>query len=118
VPAASAIMFLAGLISALLGIGAGVVKVLAQEIAMKLPTKVSTATSNFMIGVTAAAGAGVYLRRGLVLPYLVVPVAVAVVIGAFAGTMLMERMSNSRIRQVFAVAMGVIGVEMLLRGLG
>jgi uncharacterized protein len=85
---------------------------------MKVPTKVSTATSNFMIGVTAAAGAGVYLRRGLVLPYLAAPVAIAVLGGAFVGTRLMERMSNARIRQVFALVMGVVGVEMLLRGLG
>jgi hypothetical protein len=85
---------------------------------MKLPTKVSTATSNFMIGVTAAAGAGVYLRRGMVLPYLVAPVAVAVVAGALAGTLLMERMSNNLIRKIFAVAMALIGVQMLLRGLG
>jgi uncharacterized protein len=118
VPAASFIMFLAGLISGTLGIGAGVVKVLAQEIAMKLPTKVSTATSNFMIGVTAAAGAGVYLRRGMVLPYLVVPVAIGVVLGALAGTLLMERMSNMLIRKIFALAMGVIGTQMLLRGIG
>jgi uncharacterized protein len=118
VPAASVIMLLAGLISGLLGIGAGVVKVLAQEIAMKLPTKVSTATSNFMIGVTAAAGAGVYLRRGLVLPFLVVPVAVAVVAGALVGTLLMQRMSNKTIRKVFAIAIAVIGLQMLLRGLG
>lgn len=118
IPAATALMALAGVISGLLGIGAGVVKVLAHEIAMKVPTKVSTATSNFMIGVTAAAAAGVYLRCGQVLPFLVVPVAVAVLAGAFLGTLLMERMSNARIRQVFAVALGVIGIEMLLRGLG
>ncbi|MGD1275829.1 MAG: sulfite exporter TauE/SafE family protein [Tepidisphaeraceae bacterium] len=118
VPVAMFIMLAAGLISGLLGIGAGVVKVLAQEIAMKLPTKVSTATSNFMIGVTAAAGAGVYLRRGWVLPYLVVPVAVAVVLGAWLGTLLMERMSNKLIRKIFALALAVIGVQMLLRGLG
>ena len=95
IPAALGIMFGAGIISGLLGIGAGVVKVLAHEIAMKVPTKVSTATSNFMIGVTAAAAAGVYLRRGLVLPYLVVPVATGVLAGAFLGTVLMERMSNA-----------------------
>jgi hypothetical protein len=118
IPEALGIMFGAGIISGLLGIGAGVLKVLAHEIAMKVPTKVSTATSNFMIGVTAAAAAGVYLRRGLVLPFLVVPVATAVLIGAFVGTLLMERMSNARIRQVFAVALGVIGVEMVLRGFG
>jgi uncharacterized membrane protein YfcA len=118
IPEALGIMFAAGIISGLLGIGAGVVKVLAHEIAMKVPTKVSTATSNFMIGVTAAAAAGVYLRRGLVLPYLVVPVATGVLAGAFLGTMLMERMSNAWIRRVFAVALGVIGLQMLLRGLG
>ncbi len=117
VPAATGIMFVAGVISGLLGIGAGVVKVLAHEIAMKVPTKVSTATSNFMIGVTAAAAAGIYLRRGLVLPYLVAPVAVAAVAGSFVGTVLMERMSNALIRKVFALALAVIGVEMILRGL-
>jgi uncharacterized membrane protein YfcA len=118
IPAAVGLMAVAGIISGLLGIGAGVVKVLAHEIAMKVPTKVSTATSNFMIGVTAAAGAGVYLRRGLVLPFLVVPVAVAALIGAFLGTRIMERMSNVRVRQVFAAALSIIGIQMLLRGFG
>ncbi len=116
VPPAMAIMFVAGLMAGILGIGAGVLKVLAQEIAMKLPTKVSTATSNFMIGVTGAAAAGVYLRRGLVLPYLVVPVATSVLLGALIGTKLMERMSNVAVRKVFALALGIVGLEMLLRG--
>ena len=115
VPVASAVMFLAGLISALLGIGAGVVKVLAQEIAMKLPTKVSTATSNFMIGVTAAAGAGVYLRNGHVLPYMVAAVSVSVLVGAYLGTKIMERMSNAHLRQFFALILAVMGVQMVLR---
>jgi len=118
IPLAVAVMWVAGMISGLLGIGAGVLKVLAHEIVMKVPTKVSTATSNFMIGVTAASAAGVYIRRGLVLPFLVVPVAVAVLIGAFLGTALMERMSNARVRQVFAAALGIIGMQMILRGLG
>lgn len=118
IPASMGIMFIAGIISGLLGIGAGVLKVLAHEVAMKVPTKVSTATSNFMIGVTAATAAGVYLRRGLVLPWVVVPVASSVLLGAFIGTMLMERMSNARVRQVFALALAVIGLEMLSRGLG
>jgi uncharacterized protein len=118
IPPALGIMFIAGIISGVLGIGAGVVKVLAHEIAMKVPTKVSTATSNFMIGVTAAAAAGVYLRRGLVLPFLVVPVATAVVIGAMLGTILMERMSNALIRKVFALVLAIVGLQMLLRGLG
>lgn len=118
IPAALGWMFAAGIISGLLGIGAGVLKVLAHEIAMKVPSKVSTATSNFMIGVTAAAAAGVYLHRGLVLPFIVVPVASAVLLGAFAGTKIMERMSNNLIRQVFAFALALIGCQMLLRGFG
>jgi uncharacterized membrane protein YfcA len=118
VPPAMGVMFIAGIMAGILGIGAGVLKVLAQEVAMHLPTKVSTATSNFMIGVTAAAAAGVYLHRGLVLPYLVVPVATSVVIGALLGTKLMEKMSNAHIRKVFAFLLGIVGVEMLLRGFG
>ena len=118
IPLASAYMFAAGIISGLLGIGAGVVKVLAHEIAMKVPSKVSTATSNFMIGVTAAAASGVYLNRGLVLPFVVAPVATGVLVGAFGGTKLMERMSNNLIRQVFAVVLALIGGQMLLRGFG
>jgi len=118
IPAATGYMFAAGVISGLLGIGAGVLKVLAHEIAMKVPSKVSTATSNFMIGVTAAAASGVYLRRGLVLPAVVVPVAAAVLVGAFLGTKLMERMSNNLVRQVFAFALALIGCQMVLRGIG
>jgi uncharacterized membrane protein YfcA len=118
IPWALVLMFAAGIISGVLGIGAGVVKVLAHEIAMKVPTKVSTATSNFMIGVTAAAGAGVYLRRGEVLPFVVVPVAVFVVAGAFLGTRLMERLSNAFIRKFFALVLAIAGLQMLYRGIG
>ncbi len=116
VPPAMGVMFIAGIMAGILGIGAGVLKVLGMEIAMRLPTKVATATSNFMIGVTAAAAAGVYLHRGLVLPFLVVPVATSVLAGAFLGTKLMERMSNVHVRKVFAIALGIIGGEMLLSG--
>jgi uncharacterized protein len=118
IPWASLLMFAAGIISGVLGIGAGVVKVLAHEVAMKVPTKVSTATSNFMIGVTAAAGAGIYLRRGLVGPYVVVPVAIFVLIGAFLGTIIMERLSNSLLRKIFAIILAVVGIQMLIRGIG
>ncbi len=118
IPWALAIMFAAGVIAGILGIGAGVVKVIAHEVAMKVPTKVSTATSNFMIGVTAAAGAGVYLRRGLVLPYMVVPVAVFVLVGAFLGTIIMEKLSNSLLRKIFALILAVVGIQMLFRGFG
>jgi uncharacterized membrane protein YfcA len=118
IPEATGLMLLAGTVSGLLGIGAGVVKVLAHEVAMKVPTKVSTATSNFMIGVTAAAAAGVYLHQRRVLPFVVVPVAGGVLLGALVGTRLMERMSNDLIRRVFAIALGAIGIQMLLRGMG
>jgi hypothetical protein len=118
IPEALGIMFAAGIVSGVLGIGAGVLKVLAHEVAMKVPTKVSTATSNFMIGVTAAAGAGVYLRRGLVLPFLVVPVAVFVLVGAFLGTVIMERLSNSLLRKIFALLLAIVGLQMLIRGFG
>jgi uncharacterized protein len=118
IPWALMIMFAAGVISGVLGIGAGVVKVIAHEVAMKVPTKVSTATSNFMIGVTAAAGAGVYLRRGEVLPYLVAPVAVFVLVGAFAGTIIMEKLSNKLLRKIFALVLAIVGIQMLIRGLG
>ncbi len=118
VPPAMGVMALAGIMAGILGIGAGVLKVLAMEIFMRMPAKVSTATSNFMIGVTAAAAAGVYLRRGVVLPFLVVPVAAAVLVGAILGTKLMERMSNNHVKKIFAAALGIVGLEMLLRGLG
>jgi uncharacterized protein len=118
VPTASGYMFAAGIVSGLLGIGAGVVKVLAYEIAMRVPSKVSTATSNFMIGVTAAAASGVYINRGRVLPYVVAPVATGVLLGAFAGTKLMTRMSNDHVRKVFAGALALIGIQMLIRGFG
>ncbi len=116
VPPAMGIMFIAGIMAGILGIRAGVLKVLAQEIAMRLPTKVATATSNFMIGVTAAAAAGVYLHRGLVLPFVVVPVATSVLVGAILGTKLMEKMSNTMVRKVFAVLLGIIGIQMLMGG--
>ncbi len=118
VPTASGFMFMAGIVSGLLGIGAGVVKVLAYEIAMRVPAKVSTATSNFMIGVTAAAASGVYINNGRVLPFVVAPVAMGVLLGAFSGTKLMERMSNDHVRKVFAVALALIGLQMLIRGIG
>ncbi len=118
IPTASGVMTVAGLMAGILGIGAGVLKVLALETGMRLPVKVSTATRNFMIGVTAAAAAGVYLHRGLVLPFVVVPVAASVLLGALLGTKMMERMSNVLVRKIFAVALLVMGVQMLLSGLG
>ncbi len=111
-------MFAAGLISGLLGIGSGTFKVLSMDLAMKLPMKVSTTTSNFMIGVTAAASAGIYFARGDVDPFIVAPVAIGILIGAFIGTRLLLRARNPTVRKVFALVLAVTAVEMILRAFG
>jgi uncharacterized membrane protein YfcA len=108
----------AGVVSGLLGIGSGALKVLAMDGAMRLPMKVSSATSNFMIGVTAAASAGIYLRRGDVDPTIAVPVAVGVLAGATIGARILPRLSNTAVRLVFLPVLVAVGVETLLRGLG
>jgi uncharacterized protein len=118
VPLGFALMGVAGLVSGLLGIGSGALKVLAMDGAMRLPMKVSSATSNFMIGVTAAASAGIYLGRGDVDPTIAVPVALGVLAGASAGARLLPRLSNRRVRLVFLPVLIVIGLETLARGLG
>jgi uncharacterized protein len=112
------LMFIAGAVSGLLGIGSGVLKVPAMDIAMKLPMKVSTATSNFMIGVTAAASAGVYFIRGDVNPFIAAPVAMGVLIGATLGTRIMMRMRSTMIRRVFIVLLVFVAFQMLIKGLG
>jgi len=113
-----ALMWGAGVLSALLGIGSGALKVLAMDTAMRLPIKVSSASSNFMIGVTAAASAGTYFVKGDIVPELAAPVALGVLAGAWAGTRLMVRLPSQRIRKVFVVVLVVIGVQMALRGFG
>ncbi len=110
------LMGVAGMISGLLGIGAGAFKVLVQDLAMGLPTKVSTSTSNMIIGVTALAGSSVYLSAGLVDPNLAVPVIIGVVIGAFSGTALLTRTTNQNVRRYFIVIVVLIGIDMILRG--
>jgi uncharacterized membrane protein YfcA len=110
-------MYLAGVISGLLGIGSGLFKVLAMDIAMRLPMKVSTSTSNFMIGVTAAASAGVYFARGDIHPLTAAPVALGVLGGAWTGTHLMSRLRNTTLRKLFIPVLAIVAVEMLLRGL-
>lgn len=117
VPAGFAIMFLAGGLSGLLGIGSGAVKVLAMDQAMRLPFKVSTTTSNFMIGVTAAASAGIYLRRGYILPSLAMPVMLGVLAGSLAGSRILVRARVSTLRIVFAVVIVALGVEMIYSSL-
>jgi uncharacterized protein len=112
------VMFAAGLLSGLLGIGSGALKVLAMDHFMRLPMKVSTATSNFMIGITAAAGGGVYLGRGDIHPVIATPVAVGVLLGAYGGTRLVGRLRNSTIRRLFLPVVLYLAVSMLVRGLG
>jgi hypothetical protein len=116
VPAGFGIMFIAGILSGLLGIGSGAVKVLAMDHAMKLPFKVSTTTSNFMIGVTAAASAGVYLGRGYISPGLAAPVMLGVLAGSLAGARMLVRMRVPVLRVIFVVVIVVLGVEMIYSG--
>ncbi|MCX2726561.1 sulfite exporter TauE/SafE family protein [Thermomicrobium sp. 4228-Ro] len=118
VPIGFAMMFVAGLASALLGLGAGALKVLAMDWGMRMPMKVSTATSNFMIGVTAAASAGIYFWRGDVVPLIATPVMLGVLAGSLVGAQLLLRMTNRRVRQLFIPILLVIAFQMFLRGLG
>jgi uncharacterized membrane protein YfcA len=117
VPAGFSIMFLAGGLSGLLGIGSGAVKVLAMDQAMRLPFKVSTTTSNFMIGVTAAASAGIYISRGYVLPSLAMPVMLGVLAGSLLGSRILVRARVSTLRKVFAAVIVVLGIEMIYSSL-
>lgn len=117
VPLGWAIMFVAGALSGLLGIGSGALKVLAMDRAMRLPFKVSTTTSNFMIGVTAAASAGVYLHRGYVDPGLAVPVLLGVLLGATLGARLLATAPVTTLRRFFTLVLLALGVEMLWHGL-
>lgn len=111
-----AMMYVAGVVSALLGVGSGALKVPAMDLAMHLPMKVSTATSNFMIGVTAAASAGVYFARGQIDPVIAAPVAAGVLCGSMVGSRVLGRITSSTVRWVFVVVLVVICVEMLQRG--
>ncbi|MGH7119896.1 MAG: TSUP family transporter [Acetobacteraceae bacterium] len=111
-------MYVAGLMSGLLGIGSGTFKVLAMDTAMRLPMKVSTTTSNFMIGVTAAASAGIFFQRGDIDPVIAAPVALGVLLGATVGAHLLERMSNVRVRMVFVPVIALVALNMLARGFG
>ena len=111
------LMYGAGMISGLLGIGSGALKVPAMDLAMRIPIKVSTATSNFMIGVTAAASAGVYFSRGDIDPVIAAPVAIGVVFGATAGSKVLPRADNRLIRMVFVIVLLIIAAQMIWKGL-
>jgi uncharacterized membrane protein YfcA len=116
VPLGFGLMGIAGMLSGLLGIGSGAVKVLAMDLAMGLPFKVSTTTSNFMIGVTAAASAGVYLHRGYIAPGVAMPVTLGVVAGSLAGAKLLSKAPSQSLRILFRVVILVLGVEMIYNG--
>jgi uncharacterized membrane protein YfcA len=110
------LMGLAGALSGLLGIGSGAVKVLAMDQVMRIPFKVSTTTSNFMIGVTAAASAGVYLSRGYIDPGLAMPVMLGVLAGSMAGARLLAGAPTRVLRLLFGAVVAALAIEMLYQG--
>ncbi|MGI0129787.1 MAG: sulfite exporter TauE/SafE family protein [Thermoplasmata archaeon] len=112
------VMFGAGIVSGMFGIGAGVFKVLALERYLRLPMKIATATSNFMIGVTAAAGAGVLLAAGYINPLVAAPVVVGTIAGAFVGSRILPGLRSRTIRLCFILVVVALAIEIILRGLG
>lgn len=117
VPGGFGLMFGAGVLSGLLGIGSGAVKVLAMDQIMRIPFKVSTTTSNFMIGVTAAASAGIYLSRGYIAPGLAMPVVLGVLAGSLLGAKVLVRAEVRALRVLFAVVILTLAVEMIYNGI-
>ena len=113
VPAGFALMGIAGLMSGLLGIGSGALKTLAMDLVMRLPLKVSTATSNFMIGITAGASAAIYYRQGFVDPDLAAPVVLGTLAGAALGARLLPKITARWLRPFFALVVGALGIEIL-----
>ncbi|ANK60767.1 MULTISPECIES: sulfite exporter TauE/SafE family protein [Loigolactobacillus] len=118
VPAGFTVMFGAGLASGLLGIGSGAFKVMAMDTFMKMPLKPSSATSNLMMGVTAAASATVYFFNGSIKPQIAAPLALGVLFGATIGTRIMQRLKPRWIRIIFIPIIGYMGLEMVLKGFG
>ncbi len=117
VPGGFLLMLGAGILSGLLGIGSGAVKVLAMDRVMRIPFKVSTTTSNFMIGVTAAASAGIYLSRGYIDPGLVLPVMLGVLAGSMTGARVLVRSAVGPLRRVFMLVILALGIEMIYSGI-
>lgn len=112
-----AMMVLAGILSGLLGIGSGAMKVIAMDNIMRIPFKVSTTTSNFMIGVTAAAGAFIYLQKGYIAPQLCLPVVVGVLLGAMLGSKILLKSDTGKLRVGFAVIIFIVAIDMIYKGL-
>lgn len=115
-PLGLGMMFIAGGLSAILGIGSGVLKVPVMDRAMKLPMKVSSATSNFMIGVTATASAGAYFVDGAIHPEIAGPVALGIICGSFVGAKAMVKMKPALIRRIFIVVLAIVSIQMIWRG--
>lgn len=115
VPTAFCIMGVAGLISGLLGVGSGTLKVLAMDHALRLPYKVATTTSNFMIGITAAVSAGIYFTHGYIIPTIAFPVMIGVLLGSFTGAKVLTRIHTRILRVLFSVVICLIGVQMLYK---
>ena len=111
------LMYVAGVLSGLLGIGSGALKVIAMDRVMGLPFKVSTATSSFMIGVTAVASATIYLKRGYIRPEIALPVMLGVLAGSMVGARLLARVPVKTLRRIFAIVVAVISAEMMIEGL-
>jgi uncharacterized protein len=111
-----AMMFGAGLLGGLLGLGSGAMKVIAMDRMMRIPFKVSTTTSNFMIGVTAAASAGVFFSRGYIHPALAMPVMLGVLAGSMAGARRLKGAKTKNLRLIFACVIGVLAIEMIYNG--
>ena len=109
-------MYFAGILSALLGIGSGIFKVMAMDGAMRLPMKVSSATSNFMIGVTATASAGAYLLSGDIQPEVACPVALGIICGSWIGGKTMPHLPTELIRKIFVTVLVVVSIQMIFRG--
>lgn len=116
IPFGVGVSYLAGIMSGLLGIGGGAVKVLAMDQVMRIPFKVSTATSNFMIGVTAAASAGIYLRRGYIDPALAMPVMLGVLFGSMTGSRILPGAGTKVLRFIFSAVVVVLAFEMIYKG--
>ncbi|RYE36550.1 MAG: sulfite exporter TauE/SafE family protein [Sphingobacteriaceae bacterium] len=110
------LMGFAGVISGLLGIGSGALKVIAMDNIMRIPFKVSTTTSNFMIGVTAAASAVIYLQRGYIDPGLAMPVMLGVVLGAITGSKILVKANSKSLKIIFAIVISVLAVQMIYKG--
>lgn len=116
VPLGFGLMYVAGCLSGLLGIGSGALKVLAMDQAMRIPFKVSTTTSNFMIGVTAAASAGIYLHSGYIVPGLAMPVMLGVLTGSLLGARVLMVARTRLLRWVFSVVILVMALQMIYKG--